>query len=103
MSNLPLSWCNYTTSKKFVSFIFSIGVIRKQLHKALYEEINKVKKDLITFGDLSSDVKYHSWIREQKIKIFPNKTEFEENNIYYELKSNIQYFIYGMFHICNEL
>jgi len=77
--------------------------IRKQLHKALYEEINKVKKDLITFGDFISDIKYHNWVRDQKIKIFPNKTEFQENNIYYELKSNTQYFIYGMFHICNEL
>ena len=101
---------------KYVNIIFDIKskrdeitknnkdkVIRKQLHKELYEEINKVKKDLITFGDLTSDIKYRNWIREQKIKIFPNKTEFQENNIYYELKSNTQYFIYGMFHICNEL
>lgn len=76
---------------------------RKILHKKLYEEINKIKKDLITFGDLTSDKKYHKWIKEQKIKIFPNKKEFQENNIYYELKSNTQYFLYGMFYICNEL
>jgi hypothetical protein len=101
---------------KFVNIVFDIKakreeitknnkdkVIRKQLHKELYEEINKVKKDLITFGDLTSESKYHNWIREQKIKIFPNKTEFQENNIYYELKSNTQYFLYGMFYICNEL
>ena len=56
-------------------------VIRKQLHKELYEEINKVKKDLITFGDLTSDLKYHTWIKQEKIKLFPNKTEFKENNI----------------------
>lgn len=78
-------------------------VIRKQLHKALYEEINKVKKDLITFGDFTSDVKYHKWIKEEKIKLFPNKNQFEEDNIYYELKSNTQYFLYGMFYICNKL
>jgi hypothetical protein len=77
--------------------------IRKQLHKALYEEINKVKKDLITFGDFISDNKYHNWIKETKLKLFPNKTEFEENNIYYELKSNTQYFLYAMFYIYNEL
>lgn len=76
---------------------------RKILHKKLYEEINKIKKDLITFGDLTSDKKYHKWIKEQKIKIFPNKKEFQENNIHYELKSNTQYFLYGMFYICNEL
>ena len=101
---------------KYVNIVFDIKAkreeitknnkdkeIRKQLHKALYEEINKVKKDLITFGVFTSDIKYHSWIKEQKLKLFPNKTEFEENNIYYELKSNTQYFIYGMFHISNEL
>jgi len=27
MSNLPLSWCIYTTSKKFASFFFLVGVI----------------------------------------------------------------------------
>ena len=101
---------------KYVNIVFDIKikrdditknnkdkVIRKQLHKELYEEINKVKKDLITFGDFTSDIKYHNWIKEQKIKLFPNKSQFEENNLYYELKSNTQYFIYGMFYICNEL
>ena len=78
-------------------------VIRKELHKQLYDEINKVKKDLINYGDFTSDIKYHKWIIEQKIKLFPNKTQFHENNIYYEIKSNTKYFIYGMFHICVEL
>ena len=27
-------------------------IIRKELHKQNYEEFNKVKKDLITFGEL---------------------------------------------------
>ena len=34
------------------------NTIRKQLHKQLYDEIGKVKKDLIHFGDLTSDEKY---------------------------------------------
>jgi hypothetical protein len=101
---------------KYVNIVFDIKakrdeitknnkdkIIRKQLHKALYEEINKVKKDLITFGDFTSDIKYHNWIKENKLKLFPNKTKFKEDNIYYELKSNSQYFLYGMFYICNEL
>jgi len=101
---------------KYVNIIFDVKnkrdeitknnknkVIRKELHKQLYEEINKVKKDLITFGSFTSDVKYHEWIKNEKLKMFPNKTQFEENNIYYELKTNTQYFLYGMFYICNEL
>jgi len=77
--------------------------LRKQLHKALYEDINKVKKDLVSFDTLTSNEKYHKWIIEQRIKLFPNKIKFEENNIYYELKSNTQYFLHAMFYICNEL
>ena len=76
---------------------------RKQLHKALYNEINKVKNDLVSFDALTSNEKYHNWIIEKRTKLFPNKTQFEENNIYYELKSNTQYFLYAMFYISNEL
>ena len=36
--------------------------LRKQLHKALYEDINKVKKDLVSFDTLTSNEKYHKWI-----------------------------------------
>ena len=69
----------------------------------MYEDINKVKKDLVSFDTLTSNEKYHKWIIEQRIKLFPTKTKFEENNIYYELKSNTQYFLHSMFYICNEL
>lgn len=77
-------------------------IVRKQLHKQLYDEIYKVKKDLVSFGDFTSDIKYHTWIEQERRNLFPNKTEFE-NNIHYELKSNTQYFLYGMFHICRQL
>ena len=48
--------------------------LRKQLHKELYEDINKVKKDLVSFDTLTSNKKYHKWIIEQRIKLFPTKT-----------------------------
>jgi hypothetical protein len=76
---------------------------RKQLHKELYNEINKVKKDLISFDILTSNEKYHNSIIEKRNILFPNKTFFEENSIYYELKSNTQYFLYTMFYISYEL
>ena len=66
---------------KYVNIVFNVKsirdkitknnkdkIIRKELHKQNYEEFNKVKKDLITFGELISNVKYHDWIKEQKIK-----------------------------------
>ena len=76
--------------------------IRKELHKQLYDEISKVKKDLISFDDFTSNPIYHNWIKEERIKLFPNKTSFQENSIFYELKSNTQYFLGSMFYISNE-
>ena len=77
--------------------------IRKELHKKLYDEISKVKKDLIHFGDFTSDMIYHEWIREQKNKLFPNKKSFDKDSIQYDLKSNTQDYLVSMFYISNEL
>ena len=101
---------------KYVNIVFSIKeksakitteikdkIIRKQLHKQLYDEIGKVKKDLMNFGNLTSDEKYHKWIIQERIKLYPNKTKFDNDNIYYDLKSNTQDFLHSMFHISIEL
>jgi len=101
---------------KYANIVFSIKeksakittenkdkTIRKQLHKQLYDEIGKVKKDLMHFGDLTSDEKYHKWIIQERVKLYPNKTRFDNDNIYYDLKSNTQYFLHSMFHISIEL
>jgi len=101
---------------KYVNIVFSIKEksakittenkdknIRKQLHKQLYDEIGKVKKDLMHFGDLTSDEKYHKWIIEERIKLYPNKIRFDNDNIYYHLKSNTQEFLHSIFHISIEL
>jgi hypothetical protein len=78
-------------------------IVRKELHKNLYDEISKVKKDLINFGNFTSDQKYHQWIREQKTKLFPNKISFVKNSIHYDIKTNTQDYLISMFHISNEL
>ena len=78
-------------------------IIRKELHKKLYDEIGKVKKDLVNFTEFTSDVMYHDWIREQKNKLFPNKNSFVKDSIHYELKANTQDYLISMFHISNEL
>jgi hypothetical protein len=76
---------------------------RKELHKKLYGEIKKVKDDLITFGDLTSDPKYHDWIKEQRLKLFPNKKKFDKDSIHYDLKSNTQDYLHSMFYVLGEL
>ena len=77
--------------------------IRKEKHKELTQEINKVKKDLISFNELESDKKYHKWILEQRKLIYGTKTEFEEDSIYYDLKAHPQDYLKSMFYICGEL
>ena len=101
---------------KYVNIVFNIKeksakittenndkIIRKQLHKQLYDEIGKVKKDLMHFGHLTSNEKYQKWIIQERIKLYPNKTRFDNDNIYYHLKSNTQDFLHSMFHISIEL
>lgn len=78
-------------------------IIRKELHKQLYDEFKKVKKDLITFTDFTSDEKYHDWINKQQSKLFPNKTSFDKDSVHYDIKSNTQDYLISMFYISNEI
>jgi hypothetical protein len=77
-------------------------VVKKELHKHLYYEFNKVKKDLISFEEPKSAEKYHSWIREQRSKLYPNKITFDNDNIYYDLKSNTQDYLVSMFYLSRQ-
>jgi hypothetical protein len=77
--------------------------IRKEKHKEFTKEINLVKKDLTSFSNLLSNQKYHQFIKEQRKLIYGNKTNFDENNIMYDLKSNTQDYLKSMFYIANEL
>jgi hypothetical protein len=77
--------------------------VRKEKHKEFTQEINKIKKDLMSFNELESDKKYHKWILEQRKLIYENKTKFEEDSIYYDLKVKPQDYLKPMFYICGEL
>lgn len=75
--------------------------IRKELHKQLYGEIQKVKNDLMSTADLTSDPKYHAWIKEQRKLIFKDKS-FDKDSIHYDLKSNTQTYLHSIFYILGE-
>ena len=63
--------------------------IRKKLKKELYEEINKVKYDLLSLDDeKKSDNKYHRWIKQIRKNIIPKKETYDKNSILYDIKSN---------------
>jgi spore coat polysaccharide biosynthesis predicted glycosyltransferase SpsG len=46
---------------------------QKELKKKLYDEFKKIKNDLISFDEYTSDKKYHKWIAETKKYILPKK------------------------------
>ena len=77
-------------------------VIRKELHKELYDEIKKVKDDLISFGNLTSLPKYHKWILQERINLYRNKTKFDNDSIHYDLKSNTMDYLKSMFYLARK-
>ena len=77
--------------------------LRKQQKKELYNEIKKLKDDILSFDELKSDIKYHNWIKEQKKFLLPNKTKFDKNSIMYDIKSNPIDYLKSMIYIGTEL
>jgi hypothetical protein len=76
--------------------------IRKEAHKKLTDEFNKIKKDLMSFDKLTADEKYHKWIIEERKNLYQNKTKFEKELIHYDLKANTQDYLQSMFYLANK-
>ena len=102
---------------KFVNITFSIKdkmaqitkenkdkEIRKQKKKELYNEIKKVKDDLISINkNKTSDIKYHKWIDETKKNVLPNKSKFDEDSVLYDIKSKTLDYLKPMIYLGIEL
>ena len=52
---------------------------------------------------MTSDVKYHDWIKEERKRLFPKKTKFEKDNIQYDIAKNTQDYLYTMFYVAEKL
>lgn len=100
---------NVFWEKKFI-----IGKIRKmnitkklkdQRIANLCSDLRKIKSDIL---DVSSDKFksksfYHDWIKTIKLKLIPNKTKFEKDNLFYDLQCHPQDYLHQMIYIMNEL
>lgn len=73
--------------------------LRKELHKKVYDEINLIKKDMMSFKKRKSDPKYHKWIKEKRKKIYGEKTKLAKDNVAYDIKVRPQFYLKGMFYI----
>jgi len=92
-------YVNVVWKKKFiVDKIRKLAITKKDREtriRNLCSDLRKIKNDLLSVDKSPFKCKsfYHSWIVEQKKHILPNKTKFNENSIYYDLKCNpIHYF-----------
>jgi hypothetical protein len=78
--------------------------VRKERYKSLTNEFKKVKDDLISLTDeLKADEKYHSWIKEHKKHIVPNKPVFDKDSMYYDLHSNTKDYLKSFIYINIQL
>ena len=73
---------------------------RKELYKIMNQEIRDLKSDLINNKIENSKEEYHSWIRENKGFLFPNKVN---KSIAYDVKCNPEKYIKYSFYINQKI
>jgi hypothetical protein len=73
---------------------------RKELYKNLNQEIRDLKSDLINNKIENSKEDYHSWIRENKGFLFPNKVN---KSVAYDVKVNPEKYITYSFYINKKI
>ena len=73
---------------------------RKELYKELNQEIRNLKSDLINNKIENSKEEYHSWIRENKGFLFPNKVN---KSVAYDVKCNPEKYIKYSFYINQKI
>ena len=59
--------------------------VRNEFRLIKLDLINSIKEDY----KYQSNKKYHKWINENYKKIMPNKKEYDKDNIYYDVKKNV--------------
>jgi len=77
--------------------------LKKNKKKEIYDEFKKVKYDLVSLTELTSDKKYHEWIKEQKKFILPQKEVYEKNNIFYDIKANTHHYLHSFMYLAIQL
>lgn len=73
---------------------------RKELYKELNQEIRDLKSDLINNKIENSKEEYHSWIRENKGFLFPNKVN---KSVAYDVKCNPEKYIKYSYYINQKI
>ena len=105
-NNIQMHYVDYV--ERFVNVVWKKKIITEKIRKicktraeretrirSLCSELRKIKNDLLNVDKTGYTSKpfYHSWITEQKKRILPNKSKFQKDSIYYDLKCKVmEYF-----------
>jgi hypothetical protein len=99
-NNIQLHYVDYV--ERFVNVVWRKQMLVDKIRKIfptkkekearirhLEKELRKIKNDLLNVDNAvayTSKSYYHSWITQQKKHILPNKSKFQKQSIYYDLK-----------------
>ena len=101
-NNIQLHYVDYV--ERFVNVVWKKKIITEKIRKlcktkteretrirSLCSELRKIKNDLLTVDKTAYTSKsyYHSWITEQKKRILPNKSKYQKDSVYYDLKCKV--------------
>lgn len=77
---------------------------QKELVNEFCRQLRKIKTDIIEITtEYKSDAKYHSWIKEIKKTITPNKDKYQKDSLYYDLQCNPQDYLPCMIRMMKEV
>jgi hypothetical protein len=77
---------------------------QKELVNEFCRQLRKIKTDILEITtEYKSDAKYHSWIKEIKKTITPNKDKYQKDSLYYDLQCNPQDYLPCMIRMMKEV
>jgi len=77
---------------------------QKELINEFCRQLRKIKTDILQqSSEITSDVKYHNWIKEIKKIITPNKDKYNKDSLYYDLQCNPQDYLPCMIRMMKEV
>ena len=78
--------------------------IQTNLINEFCRQLRKLKLDILDVSNVyKSDEKYHSWIKEVKAYITPNKQKYQKDNLYYDLQCTPQDYLPCMIKMMKEV
>lgn len=78
--------------------------IQTNLINEFCRQLRKIKLDILDVSNqYKSDEKYHSWIKEVKAYITPNKDKYQKDNLYYDLQCTPQDYLPCMIRMMKDV